>query len=85
MLKGDQEFIEKCIILLYKEQTSEEKNVKDSIEHNNVGFTKGDALIMTTLAEQLIRGIKLSPLQVEAHGHKMLKYSKQLTKYFAVE
>lgn len=82
MLKGDQEFIEKCILILYKEQTQHEQSLKDSTEHNGVGFTKGDAPVMTTLAEQLMRGIKLSPLQVEVHGGKMLKYAKQLSRYF---
>lgn len=82
MLKGDQEFIEKCILILYKEQTQHEQSLKDSLEHNGVGFTKGDAPIMTTLAEQLMRGIHLSPLQIEVHAGKMLKYSRQLTRYF---
>ena len=52
-LKYDDNFIQGCLLLLYRHQTKEEKDESKTIHANQLGFNKADAPILTPLAEKL--------------------------------
>jgi hypothetical protein len=85
LIIGDQSLLERCILKLYQQQTSNEKMDMQTYETNGAGLTKGDAHEFTKLAEQLMRSVHLTPLQVEIITPRMKKYVKQLTTLMDVE
>lgn len=84
-MKGDQEFLERCIMLVYQHQTDQEQQVRTTQEINHQGFNKADAPLMTKMAEQLMLGHHLTPLQVEVAEAVMGKYARQLGNYTGLE
>lgn len=65
---------------LYKRQTDDEKESRETKDHNGVGFTAYDAEFMTSITEFLIKNGFLTPKQKAVARKKIVKYSKQLTK-----
>lgn len=52
MLSTDQKWIEKAIVMLYRErQTTVEQSVKQTTQHNNIGFQQMDARFFSSIAE----------------------------------
>lgn len=67
-----------AIVLVYNNQTDEEKARYESVEDNNVGFTKWDAQEMSEMAIAIKDGKTLTPGQIAKARNKMKKYWKQL-------
>lgn len=68
----------KSIILIYNNQTNEEKTQGKSIEDNYVGFTKTDAYEMGQIAKKIKCGQPLTKGELAKSRNKMKKYWKQL-------
>ena len=73
-------WIQRGILAIYAKQTEDEKFEKSTNYNNNVGFTGVDAKILSSFAEQLIKGWTLSKKQIEIAKKKMPKYAGQLSK-----
>jgi len=70
--------VEKAIKMIYSRQTADEQTGMATVEHNAVGFSAFDAEILTSFAQQLIRGRQLSPKQMAIGRNKIRRYWKQL-------
>ena len=68
------------IIAIYQQQTMDEKRNRTTSEPNGFGFNLKDSFIMSTLAEQLLRGNTLSEEQRHVARLRLSKYARQLTK-----
>ncbi len=75
--------LERGIIVIYERQTADERNVRQTTEHNGRGFTGVDAEFLSSLAEWINSsrrpaGQRLSIGQRTHARRKMAKYAKQL-------
>lgn len=68
----------RAIVLIYDNQTNEEKNKGQSIENNNIGFSKIDAYELGYMAKKIKAGRGLTQKELTAARYKMPKYWKQL-------
>lgn len=83
-LRSDTEFLFKCILKLYEQQTEFEQDIKSTAEQNGVGFTKADAPFLTEVTQQIHKnGGTLSEKHYRQYlpqaAMSMLKYAKQLS------
>lgn len=68
----------KAILLIYDNQTNEEKAAGISVEDNKVGFSKWDAEEMSAMARKLKKGKQLSQGELLRAKLIMPKYWRQL-------
>ena len=68
----------RAIVLVYDNQTPEEKGKGKSIEDNGVGFSNVDAYEMGKIARKIKRGDQLTKCEIAKSRNKMQKYWKQL-------
>ena len=68
----------KAIVLIYDDQTIEEKDKGKSIENNCVGFSKIDAKEMGDIARKIKANSVLTKGELAKSRNKMQKYWKQL-------
>lgn len=80
MMAISEEFLEKCIVRLYKRQTEMEKFFLNTVKKNFVGFRTGDARSLSLMAEDILTGKKLSPEKIEEARARMYHYRRQLAK-----
>lgn len=74
----DQRWAERAILALYRRQTQSEQAARITNELNHIGFNGIDAEILSSFAEQLLRGRTLSHKQLAIAYRKLPKYAKQL-------
>jgi hypothetical protein len=84
-LDASQEAVEAALMVIYDRQTAEERAGAYARETNGVGFSKFDAEFCTSLVEQLKRGKKLTPKQLEVARRKMKRYWRQLVTCMTTE
>ena len=79
-LSSDRSWIERALVVLYKQQTPEERDAKATTEANGRGFNYQDSAILTSFAEQLINNwdYHLSDRQMSIAQDRLPKYAKQL-------
>ena len=80
MLTTNERWAKGALLRIYDNQTSNEQNGEDTHTLNGVGFTVGDARILTRFAEWYISHGWLSPKQMVWVYERMGKYAVQLTK-----
>ncbi len=80
ILKNNQVWLERAILAIYKKQTDNEKRIEHSINHNDIGFNRPDANLLSYYAKYLISGKHLTGSHLEKARKKMIKYSGQLAK-----
>lgn len=84
LMKDRIDFLEKCIVLLYKQQNPDEQAMRDTNEDNGVGFNKPDANRLTRYAQKLIAkkdsNYHLDEAEFNDASERMQKYCKQLAK-----
>jgi hypothetical protein len=68
----------KAIVKLYECQTADEQNSQITKEDNGVGFNGTDANILSSFAEQILKGRTLSAKQLAIAFKKLPKYSRQV-------
>lgn len=78
LLKTNDKALLRAIVLIYDNQTPEEKNKGKSIENNCVGFSKIDAKEMGDIARKIKAGKALTKGELAKSRNKMQKYWKQL-------
>lgn len=78
LLKTNDKALLKAIVLIYDNQTPEEKEKGRSIENNRIGFNKIDAKEMGDIARKIKAGKTLTKGELAKSRNKMQKYWKQL-------
>ena len=78
LVKTNDKALYKAIVIIYNNQTEEEKVKQESVEDNNVGFTKWDAKELGNIARKIIGGEQLTSGEIAKSRNKMQKYWKQL-------
>jgi len=78
LVKTNDKALLRAIVLVYDNQTCEEKNKGESIEDNCVGFSKVDAYELGKIAQKIKRGEGLTKGELAKSRNKMQKYWKQL-------
>lgn len=78
LIKTNDNALLKAIVLVYDNQTDEEKSKGESIEDNCIGFSKIDAKEMGDIARKLKAGKTLTKGELAKSRNKMQKYWKQL-------
>lgn len=78
LVKTNDKALLRAIVLVYENQTAEEKNKDKSIEDNCAGFDKVDAAEMSTIARKVKAGKALTESELAKSRNKMPKYWKQL-------
>lgn len=78
LLKTNDEALLRAIVLIYDNQTPEEKDKGESIENNCVGFNKIDAKEMGDIAKKIKANKALTKGELAKSRNKMQKYWKQL-------
>lgn len=78
-LKTDIKWMERAIIRLHDRQTQSEQMVKETQEHNGVGFNSSDSRYLSWVAEYLKKGGHIDkPQHIEKCGRMLPKYWKQI-------
>ena len=87
MLTSNEKWAQAALLRIYDNQTTGEQNSKDTYAANGIGFTVGDACLLTKFAEWYKTHGWLSPKQMKWVFAKMGKYAGQLVKmsYFSWE
>ena len=87
MLTSNKVWATAALMRIYENQTTSEKVGKDTHNLNGIGFTVGDACLLTKFAEWYKGHGWLSPKQMKWVYNKLGKYAGQLTKmeYFSWE
>ena len=70
--------LKKAILLVYQNQTTEEKIQNESIERNNLGFNKWDGPYLTGIAKKILKGKNLTPKDLAICRNKISHYWKQI-------
>ena len=68
----------KALLIIYENQTSEEKSAQTTIEDNEVGFSGVDARLLSSFAAYLQRWGDLTERQLVHARKKMPKYARQI-------
>lgn len=79
-LLTNQRWLERAVVAIYEQQTSDEQYDEQTIERNNQGFTGGDAKFLSYCAKWILKGNHLSDRFIEKARRMMLKYAGQLAK-----
>lgn len=87
---SNQEWLEKTLVIVFENQTSDEQEKRVTRYYNEKGFNRNDARFMSSLALQILRndhslplGERLTYKQVAAlrGGNRVAKYAKQVLQY----
>lgn len=78
LLKDNTKALLRAIVLVYDNQTDEEKAMAESVEENNIGFTKWDAKELSAVARKIKAREPLSDAELARARNKMGKYWRQL-------
>ena len=78
LLKTNDKALLRAIVLIYDNQTPEEKDKGESIEDNCIGFSKIDAKEMGDIARKIKANKALTKGELAKSRNKMQKYWKQL-------
>lgn len=87
MLNTNEKWAQAALLRIYDNQTKGEQTSEDTYAANGIGFTVGDAKLLTRFAEWYKGHGWLSPKQMKWVFAKLPKYAGQLTKqgYFSWE
>lgn len=68
----------KAVLLLYHQQTEEEKYKGCSIEYNNKGFSRYDSAELSAFAVSIEKHNGASIKDINKYRYRLLKYSQQI-------
>lgn len=82
-MKNDDSFLDACLLILFEQQTFEERQIKNSMYRNAVGFNRPDAYLLSDYSiwklnfpeRSIKRELKTKLI------HKLEKYALQLSSY----
>jgi len=78
MLGQSANWANRGLIRIFENQTADEQNMEDTVEHNGIGFTGVDGHIMSSFAKQILNKRTMSQKQQAIIFKKMPKYAGQL-------
>jgi len=84
-LEEDADFRLQALLVLYRRQTEDERDEKDTKWKNKRGFMSSHAVNGSQLAEKVIAGEELTEEESGKVEGIVCKYSKQLTAHFRAE
>jgi len=84
-LADDADFRLQCLLVLYRRQTEDERETKDTKWKNKRGFMSSHAVNGSRLAEKVIAGEELTEEESGKVEGIVCKYSKQLTAHYRAE
>ena len=85
LLETNDQMVARSVKKLYEYQTADEQEEKTANINNGVGFNGTDAEFLSSIAEWLISGKKLSQKQLDITRKKLFKYAGQLAKIANIE
>ena len=77
-LSTDRKWMERGLIILFDQQTTDEQTRRFTDNSNGVGFNKPDAKLLSSFAQQIKDGKTLSSNQLIYLQRKLPKYWRQL-------
>ncbi len=83
LMKNNDSFLDMCLLMLYEQQTFDERQIKNSVHRNSVGFNRPDAYL---LSDYSIWKINFSDRSIKRELkttliNKLEKYALQLSSY----
>lgn len=78
LMKYDDNALLRAIVLIYENQTDEEKTANESFEDNHIGFSMFDAKEMGYIARKIKSKKPLTEMELAKSRIKMPKYWRQL-------
>lgn len=84
-LASDSAWASRAIVKLYECQTMDEQSSGLTKENNGVGFNGLDAVILSSFAQQLLKGRSLTVKQLAIAHKKLPKYSGQVIGFIPPE
>ena len=70
------------LMIIYRNQTSDEQTSGTTHEHNKIGFTSFDAKLMSSFVYQYLEHSNLSKKQMRIARGRAMKYWKQVYRYY---
>ena len=80
-LETDPAWASRAILKLYECQTMDEQVTGQTVNVNGVGFNGLDSVILSSFAEQLLKGRTLTAKQLAIAHKKLPKYGKQVMSF----
>lgn len=78
LIETNDRAVNRAVLAIYKNQTSDEQNSEATLYHNNIGFSAADARLMTYYATYIEKTGSLSGTHLEKARKKIKKYWRQL-------
>lgn len=75
----------RALLIVYRNQTEEEKSKSKSIDHNNIGFSNNDDYELSNLAAKAKNNQFISIDEIKLIQKKMPKYWRQLMVYSKIK
>ena len=79
-IKTDDDSVKSFLLMLYGQQTADERRGRYTYSENRRGFNRADAPVLTSIADQLIKKRWLTWKQIEAARSRLIKYANQLSR-----
>ena len=80
LLERNTKAVSNGVLAIYRNQTRDEQCTQSTNHNNGIGFTGADAGILSSFAEQLLKGRNLSQKQFVIAQKKITKYAGQLAR-----
>ena len=84
-LESDADFRIEALLVLYRRQTTDEQEAKDTKHKNRRGFMSSHAVHGTRIAELVISGAEISDEDQAKLDGIVVRYSKQLAGHYRAE
>ena len=84
LLRND-EAVKRALIIIYNNQTEDEKSSAETSKDNGIGFTGADAFILTQYAKWLLEKDYLTEKQLNATRKRIVKYTRQILEHMKEE
>ena len=84
-LATDGNWASRAILKLYECQTAAEQTIGNTTDNNGVGFNGLDGVILSSFAQQLLKGRTLTTKQLAIAHKKLPKYGKQVIGFIPPE
>ena len=79
-LAQDDRWALRALSVVYRNQTADEQNAQQTLEHNGIGFSGPDAEILSSFARQYQQRGSLSPRQMHVLRRKIPSYAGQVAR-----
>lgn len=81
----DDDFVKECLVIMYRRQTTDEQEEKDTKYRNKRGFMSSHAVRGTELALKVVADEWINPEEMELARSIVKSYTKQLAGHFRTQ